>query len=186
MEIQLSKAEMVARMWGIPERRLRAWLDSGVVMAEAKGRGRGSIRLLTDASLADAFLAARLSHDFPMERVKGCLEAARPHYADLLVSHDPYQIVFEWKHHQHQVQVAIVMDQFRRTMELLRQAPEATGIDRGRKPKRWQDEFARLAADIGKDLSAAEPHLPPIRNTIRAYRASRRQAVKELRVTVPA
>jgi len=143
------------------------------------------MRLLTDASLADAFLAARLSHDFPMGRVKGCLEAVRTHYADLLVNHGPYRIVFEWKHREHEVQVAVVMDQFQRTMELLREAPEVTEISRGRKPKRWQDQFAQLAADIGKDLSAAESRLPPVRDTIRAYRASRRQAAKELRVTVP-
>jgi len=34
-------------------------------------------------------------------------------------------------------------------------SPEAEAL------KRWQDEFAQLAAGIGQDLSAAEPRLPP-------------------------
>jgi hypothetical protein len=188
MELQLSKAERVVRMWGIPERRLRAWLDAGVVAAKPVGRGRGSMRLMTDASLADAFLAARLLHDLPMGRVQSCLAAARPRYGELFTvrAHAPYRIVFQWKHTDHEVQIAVAMGPFFRTLKALRRAPGIAKIHRGRKPKRWQDEFAQLAAGIGTDLRAVESRLPPIRETIRAYRTSRRGAVHELRVTVPA
>lgn len=185
--MQLAKAEKVVRMWGIPERRLRAWLDAGVVAtAKPRPRGKGILRLLTDAPLADAFLAARLSHDFPLVRVKSCLRAARPHCADLVMIDGPNQIIFEFKHLQHEVHVAVTMEQFQRTLEFLRQTPEVMEIARGRRPKRWQDEFAQLASEIGKDLRAAEPGLPQVKDTIRALRASRRRGAKELRVTVPA
>lgn len=186
MELQLAKAEQVVRMWGVPERRLRAWLDTGIVSAAKLGRrGRGSFRLLTDASLADAFLAARLSHDLAPARVRRCLQAARPHYADLVMIDGPRQVIFELKHTQHEIHVAIIMDQFQRTLEWLRHTPEATGITRGRRPKRWQNEFAQLLTGIGEDVQAGETRLPPLSETIREYRASRRRGGKDLRVTVP-
>lgn len=145
------------------------------------------MRLMTDASLADAFLAARLSHDFSMGRVQACLAAARPRYGELFSvrAHAPHRIVFEWKHADHEVRIAVAMDPFFRTLKALQQTPAVAEIRRGRKPKRWQDEFARLAADIGVDLRAAESRLPSIRESIRADRMARRHAVNELRVTVP-
>jgi len=187
MEMQLAKAEKIVRMWGVPERRLRAWLDAGIVATiPSRARGRGNLRLLTDASLTDAFLAARLSHDFSRVWVKRCLQAARPHYADIVMIDGPNQIVFELKHPQHEIQVAVMMEQLQRTLDLLRHTPQAMEIRRGRKSKRWQDEFAELASEIGKELRAAEPGLPPVHEAIRAYRASRGRGKKELRVAVPA
>ena len=188
MELQLSKAERIVRMWGIPERRLRAWLDAGVVEAKPVGRGRGSLRLMTDASLMDAFLAARLLHDLPMGRVQSCLAAARPRYHELFTVRGrvPHRIVFQWQHTDHEGHVAVAMGPFFRTLQALHRAPAIARVRRGRKPKRWQDEFAQLAAEIGTDLRAAEPGLPAVRETIRAYRATRRRTLNELRVTVPA
>ncbi len=78
IQLQVAKAERVVRAWGIPGRRLRQWLDRGLIQFRSEGRGRGSVRLLTDMSLIDAFLASQLSHDLPASRVRACLRAARP------------------------------------------------------------------------------------------------------------
>jgi len=186
MKLQVSKAEQVVRHWGVPTRRFRDWMDRGIVQAVRQGEGRGSMRLLTDASLLDAFLASQLLHDLSSERTLACLRAARPLYRGWLRTRGPFRVVFELSHPQHSLSARIQLDPVLRVLTVLRTSDATQRVERGRKPRRWQDEFADLLADVGRELRAAEPSLPPLEETIRTYRTARSRGGQEVRVTVPA
>ncbi len=192
MDLQIGKAEKVARGWGVSPRRLKLWLDEGLVKYKQRGSGRGSMRFLTDESLLDVYLVSQLSHDLTQSHVWSCVRAARRHYGEWLHTEwlrdaRPVWVVFKIDHAPlHTTEVRLPLESALVSIMTIRErVKEHPQISRGRPRRDWRSEFEEDMAEIGQALRASAASRPPLEEDIRAYRA-RRRAAEEVHVTVPA
>jgi DNA-binding transcriptional MerR regulator len=192
LNLQIGKAEKVASAWGVKPRRLKLWLDEGLVKYKQRGSGRGSIRLLTDESLLDVYLVSQLSHDLAQNHVSSCIRAARRHYgawlrSDRLRNTRPVFVVFKIDHAPlHTTEVRLPLDSALASIVRIRERlTEQPQVSRGRPRRDWRREFEEDMAKIGRSLRATAASRPSLEEEIRAYRA-RRRVPEEVHVTVPA
>lgn len=192
MELQLAKAEKMVALWGIPPRRLKLWLDEGLITYKQQGLGRGSMRLLTDESLLDAYLVLHLSHDLVPAAVRSCVRAARPFYAQWLSgAHkgkpSAVEIVFKMDHApQHRTEVRLPLQSALVSIRAVQERSGKPPVTRGRKPRGWRDVFGEDLATIGKSLRTHGRLTPEaLRASVRAYRARRLTRPQEVHVAVP-
>ncbi len=191
LDLQIGKAEKVASAWGVNPRRLKLWLDEGLVKYKQRGSGRGSMRFLTDASLLDVYLVSQLSHDLAPSHVWSCVRAARRHYAEWLRALSLRDarpvVVFKIDHApRHTTEVRLPLEPALVSIVTIRERmKEHPKISRGRPRGDWRSEFEEDMAEIGRSLRATAASRPPVEEDIRAYRA-RRRAPEEVHVTVPA
>lgn len=191
LDLQIGKAEKVASAWGVNPRRLKLWLDEGLVKYKQRGSGRGSMRFLTDESLLDVYLVSQLSHDLTQSHVWSCIRAARRHYSEWLRSERlrdarSVSVVFKIDHAPlHTTEVRLPLESALVSIATIRERmKERPGISRGRPRRDWRSEFEEDMAEIGRSLRASAASQRPLEEDIRAYRARRRPA-EEVHVTVP-
>jgi DNA-binding transcriptional MerR regulator len=190
LNLQIGKAEKVASAWGVNPRRLKLWLDEGLVKYKQRGSGRGSMRLLTDESLLDVYLASQLSHDLAQNHVSSCIRAARRHYGEWLRSEGrnarPVFIVFKIDHAPlHTTEVRLPLESALASIVMIRERlTQRPQVSRGRPRRNWRREFEEDMTEIGRSLRASAASRRPVEEDIRAYRA-RRRATEEVHVTVP-
>lgn len=191
LDLQIGKAEKVASAWGVNPRRLKLWLDEGLIKYKQRGSGRGSMRFLTDESLLDVYLVSQLSHDLTQSHVWSCVRAARHHYREWLRSErlrDPrsVSVVFKIDHAPlHTTEVRLPLESALLSIATIRErVKDRPGISRGRPRRDWRSDFEEDMAEIGRSLRASAASQRPLEEDIRAYRA-RRRAAEEVHVTVP-
>lgn len=191
LDLQIGKAEKVASAWGVNPRRLKLWLDEGLIKYKQRGSGRGSMRFLTDESLLDVYLVSQLSHDLTQSHVWSCVRAARRHYREWLRSErlrDPrsVSVVFKIDHAPlHTTEVRLPLESALLSIATIRErVKDRPGISRGRPRRDWRSDFEEDMAEIGRSLRASADSQRPLEEDIRAYRA-RRRAAEEVHVTVP-
>jgi DNA-binding transcriptional MerR regulator len=190
LNLQIGKAEKVASAWGVNPRRLKLWLDEGLVKYKQRGSGRGSMRLLTDESLLDVYLASQLSHDLAQSHVSSCIRAARRHYGEWLRSERrntwPVFVVFKIDHAPlHTTEVRLPLESALASIMMIRERlTEQPQVSRGRPRRNWRREFEEDMTEIGRSLRASAASRRPVEEDIRAYR-SRLRATEEVHVTVP-
>ena len=82
LQVQLGKAIDLFAGWGVRQKDLSRFLETGVVKASLSGRGKGSLRLLDERSVYDVYLAHTF-HELGLSprRIAKIVENVRPHYS---------------------------------------------------------------------------------------------------------
>ncbi len=185
MELQIGKAEHILTAWSIPRRRLIHWIDEGLIRARNRRQGKGSIRLLTEESLLDAFLVANTVEVLPSVCLRSALEAARRQYATWLRT-QPDRVTFEcYLRHNRRVSVNFPLSEALRVIDALREQSGVSEVHRGRPARNWRREFEEDLAEIGRALRQAEASRPSLREEVATYRRRKMERSREVRVTVP-
>lgn len=186
MNLQIGKAEHVLTAWSVPRRRLIHWIDEGLIRARNKRQGKGSIRLLTEESLLDAYVVANTVEVLPGFCLRSALQAARRQYSTWLRA-QPDRVTFECRlPRNRRVSVNFPLSDAVRMIGALREQSGASEVHRGRPAGDWRKEFEEDLVEIGRALRQTEASRPSLKEEVATHRRRKMEKLREARVTVPA
>jgi DNA-binding transcriptional MerR regulator len=190
--IQVGKVKELCAAWGLTARELDRFLETGAVRPARHGRGKGSLRLLDERSLCDAFFA----HSFKelgvrQETVAKAVARLRPRYPALL-GQRPRRFVVRFASRDKRdsrLWPELAFDTAPlwfclATAVSLRN--ELTHVQRGRPKDNWRAVFQKAVTELSREMQEkriSDKHLDAAIEAVRTRRRS--EQTDEAVVTVP-
>ncbi|MBM2827572.1 MAG: hypothetical protein HW408_104 [Actinobacteria bacterium] len=160
LQVQLGKAIDLFAGWGVRQKDLSRFLETGVVKASLSGRGKGSLRLLDERSVYDVYLAHTF-HELGLSprRIAKIVENVRPHYSAWITGKQKW-LILRFRPTRGEVMApATIRIDLSQPLLLLRhcesEKEEVAPIRRGRPKDDWRKRFRETADAIAREMREA-------------------------------
>lgn len=197
VRVQMGKLKEICAHWGVAPKELDKLVEAGAVRPSAPASGKGSLRLLDERSLCDAFFAHSLKRlGVRQEHLVRVVGHLRAQYLTLLTRR-PAQLTvrFAPKQREHtrpsrleRVWPNLVFDTrpLFRGLDVLHAVGRAdTEIYRGRPKGNWRATFRGAIAQLSMEMQERRISDEQIEAAVDAVRVDRRRRGEEHVVTLP-
>ena len=181
LQVQLGKAIDLFAGWGVRQKDLSPFLETGVVKASLSGREKGSLRLLDERSVYDVYLAHTF-HELGLSprRIAKIVENVRPHYSAWITGKQKW-LLLRFRPTKGEVMApATIRIDLSQPLSLIRhcesEKEEVAPIRRGRPKDDWRKRFRETANAIAREMreaSIAEEDIDEAVSDVRSGRISR-------------
>ena len=194
LQVQLGKAIALFAGWGVRQKDLSRFLETGVVKASHFGRGKGSLRLLDERSVYDVYLAHTFHElGLPPRRIAKIVENVRPHYPAWITGKQKWLILRFRPTGGKTIAPATIRIDLSQPLSLIRHCEskekEVAPIRRGRPKDDWRKRFRETANAIAREMREAritEEDIDEAVSDVRSGRSSRAGKGETAVVTITA